>query len=180
MALARGESNSSTSVAERQTDRVDPCLPSPGRERRAQKGRDRRGAYFVSFSPAVSRAAAKRIRQEMRRSWRLPRRTDKALTDLAHIFNPVIRGWIGYFGHYRKSALHPVFRHLNLHPWVGGPCGSTSGSTGPAGGALAGPDRPAAADAVRSLVAPRGEADGWLIGAGCAERLTYGSGRAWG
>jgi RNA-directed DNA polymerase len=89
MALARGESNSSASVAEGQTDPVDPCLPSPGRERRAQKGRDRRGAYFVSFSPAVSRAAAKRIRQEMRRSWRLPRRTDKALTDLAHIFNSV-------------------------------------------------------------------------------------------
>ena len=58
--------------------------------------------------------AAKRIRQEMRRSWRLPRRTDKALTDLAHMFNPVIRGWIGYFGRYHKSALYPVFQHLNL------------------------------------------------------------------
>ena len=56
---------------------------------------DRRGAYFVSFSPGMSRAAAKRIRQEMHRSWRLPRRPDKALTDLAHMFNPVIRGWIG-------------------------------------------------------------------------------------
>ena len=81
---------------------------------RPRRARDRRGAYFVSFSPAVSRAAAKRIRQEMRRSWRLPRRTDKALTDLAHIVNPVIRGWIGYFGHYHKSALYPVFQHLNL------------------------------------------------------------------
>jgi RNA-directed DNA polymerase len=81
---------------------------------RPRRARDRRGAYFVSFSPAVSRAAAKRIRQEVRRSWRLPRRTDKALTDLAHMFNPVIRGWIGYFGHYHKSALYPVFRHLNL------------------------------------------------------------------
>jgi RNA-directed DNA polymerase len=54
------------------------------------------------------------IRQEMRRSWRLPRRTDKALTDLAHMFNPVIRGWIGYFGRYHKSALYPVFQHLKL------------------------------------------------------------------
>jgi RNA-directed DNA polymerase len=79
-----------------------------------RRARDRRGAYFVSFSPAVSRAAAKRIRQEMRRSWRLPRRTDKALPDLAHMFNPVIRGWIGYFGRYHKSALYPVFQHLNL------------------------------------------------------------------
>src|SRR6516165_12357429 len=35
----------------------------------------------------------------------------------------------------------------------------------PAGGTVAGPDRPAAADAVRSLAAPRGEATGWLMGA---------------
>ena len=79
-----------------------------------RRARDRRGAYCVSVSPAVSRAAAKRIRQAMRRSWRLPRRTDQALTDLAHRCNPVIRGWIGYFGRYHKSALDPVFQHLNL------------------------------------------------------------------
>jgi hypothetical protein len=81
---------------------------------RPRRARNRRGEYFVSFSPAISRGAAKRIRQEMRRSWCLPRRTDKDLTDLAHMFNPVIRGWIGYFGSYHKSALYPVFRHLNL------------------------------------------------------------------
>jgi RNA-directed DNA polymerase len=81
---------------------------------RPRRARNRRGEYFVSFSPAISRRAAKRIRQEMRRSWRLPRRTDKDLTDLAHMFNPAIRGWIRYFGSYHKSALYPVFRHLNL------------------------------------------------------------------
>ena len=68
----------------------------------------------MSFSPAVSRTAAKEMRQFMRRSWHLPCRTDKDLIDLAHMFNPVIRGWIGYFGSYHKSALYPVFRHLNL------------------------------------------------------------------
>ena len=40
--------------------------------------------YFVSFSPAVSRTAAKEMRQFMRRSWRLPCRTDKDLIDLAY------------------------------------------------------------------------------------------------
>ena len=68
----------------------------------------------MSFSPAVSRAAAKALRQEMRRSWRLPRRTDKDLSDLARMFNPALRGWIGYYGSYHKSALSPVFRQLNL------------------------------------------------------------------
>jgi RNA-directed DNA polymerase len=30
------------------------------------------------------------------------------------MFNPVLRGWIGYYGSYRKSALNPIFRRLNL------------------------------------------------------------------
>jgi hypothetical protein len=47
MALARGESTSSASVAERQTDPVDPCLPSPGRERRAQKGQAEFAAHAL-------------------------------------------------------------------------------------------------------------------------------------
>jgi RNA-directed DNA polymerase len=73
---------------------------------------DRHGRYFVSFSPAVSRKAAKAMRQTTR-SWRLHRRSDKDLLDLARMFNPVVRGWISYFGNYRKSALYPVLKHLN-------------------------------------------------------------------
>ena len=87
---------------------------------RPRRSRNRTGEYFVSFSPAVSRTAAKTICQVMRRSWRLPRRTDKELSDLARMFNPVLRGWIGYYGSYHKSALNPIFRRLNftLGLWV--------------------------------------------------------------
>jgi hypothetical protein len=49
MALAGGESTSSASVAEEQTDPVEPCLPSQGRER-AQKGQ-------AEDAKAVSRAS---------------------------------------------------------------------------------------------------------------------------
>src|SRR2546427_8693914 len=73
---------------------------------RPRRARNRRGEYFVSFSPAISPRAAKRIRQEMRRSWCLPRRTDKDLTDLAHMFNPVIRGWIGDRKSTRLNSSH--------------------------------------------------------------------------
>jgi RNA-directed DNA polymerase len=52
------------------------------------------------------------MRRAMRR-WRLHLRSDKALDDLAHMWNPVLRGWINYYGKFYKSALHPVFRHLN-------------------------------------------------------------------
>ena len=45
--------------------------------------------------------------------WRLHLRTDKALDDLARMWNPVLRGWINYYGKFYKSALNPVFHHLN-------------------------------------------------------------------
>lgn len=78
------------------------------------------GERFISFSPGISRAAAKRIRQTMRHDWVIPDRTDKTLTDLANMFNPIIRGWIAYYGAFRRSALTRVFRALewSLGTWV--------------------------------------------------------------
>jgi RNA-directed DNA polymerase len=87
---------------------------------RPRKSRNRDGRYFCSFSPAVGRKAEKEMRQLMRRNWRIPRRTDKDLTDLANMFNPVLRGWISYYGAFYRSALNRVFRPLDdaLVRWV--------------------------------------------------------------
>jgi RNA-directed DNA polymerase len=74
--------------------------------------RNRYGKRFVGFTPAVSAEAGKRIRRQIRR-WRLHRRTEKTLTDLARMFNTVIAGWINYYGRYHKSALYSTLRHLN-------------------------------------------------------------------
>lgn len=71
-----------------------------------------KGRYFVNFSPAISAKAARSIRETMRQ-WRLHRRTDKSLDDLAHMFNPMVRGWINYYGRFYRSALHPTFHCLN-------------------------------------------------------------------
>jgi RNA-directed DNA polymerase len=60
----------------------------------------------------VSNQAATKMRRAMKR-WRLHLRTDKALDDLARMWNPVLRGWINYYGKFYKSALNPVFHHLN-------------------------------------------------------------------
>ena len=79
---------------------------------RPRRAKNRWGKYFVSFLPAVSNEAAKKMRQEMRR-WRLHLRSDKAIEDLARMWNPVLRGWIQYYGRYYKSALYPLFCHLN-------------------------------------------------------------------
>ncbi len=47
------------------------------------------------------------------RRWHLPRRSDKAIDDLARMWNPVLRGWIQFYGRFYKSALYSVFRHFN-------------------------------------------------------------------
>jgi hypothetical protein len=56
------------------------------------------------------------------RSWHIHRQSDKAIEDLAHMLNPILRGWIQYYGKFFKSALHPVFQHLNrtLARWASG------------------------------------------------------------
>jgi RNA-directed DNA polymerase len=79
---------------------------------RPRRSKNRWGKFFINFTPAVSSRAATKMRQEMRR-WRLPLRSDKAIDDLAHMWNPVLRGWIQYYGRFYRSALYPVFRHFN-------------------------------------------------------------------
>lgn len=87
------------------------------RPRRAQNSK---GDLFTSFSPALSRTALKNINQVMRRNWKLHRRVDKSLDDLSRMFNPVIRGWFSYYGHYNRSALYQLAANINrmLVKWV--------------------------------------------------------------
>jgi group II intron reverse transcriptase/maturase len=77
---------------------------------RPTKGRD--GAVFVGFNPAVSDDAGKKMRREIRR-WRLHRRTNQTLDDLAADINPVTRGWIDYYGRFNRSRLYPTFRRID-------------------------------------------------------------------
>ena len=79
---------------------------------RPRRSKNWKGKFFINFTPAICNEAARDIRQEMRH-WHIPLRSDKTIDDLAHMWNPVLRGWIQYYGQFYKSALHPVFRHFN-------------------------------------------------------------------
>ena len=79
---------------------------------RPRRSKNRWGKYFVNFTPAVSARATKAMRHTIR-SWRLHLRSDKTLDDLSHMFNPILRGWVNYYGQYYKSALYPTFRVLD-------------------------------------------------------------------
>jgi RNA-directed DNA polymerase len=72
----------------------------------------RRGSLFWSFTPAVSQAALTNMRQTIRGT-NFRNRTQDTLEDVARELNPVLRGWIEYYGRYSPSALYPVFRHVN-------------------------------------------------------------------
>ena len=79
---------------------------------RPRRAKNRRGKLFVGFTPAISNKAKKSICDTMRR-WKMHRQTDKSLDELARVVNPVLRGWINYYGRFYKSALYRVFQHLN-------------------------------------------------------------------
>jgi RNA-directed DNA polymerase len=72
------------------------------------------GFYRASYLPAASPSALKAIRRAVR-DWSLQRRSDKGLSDLARMFNPYIRGWIGYYSHFYKSALYPTLCRIDAH-----------------------------------------------------------------
>jgi group II intron reverse transcriptase/maturase len=80
---------------------------------RPRKARNKTGQFFVSFSPAVSNTAAKAMRQQIRR-WRLHRRSNWTLQQLAQAINPIVRGWINYFGRFYRSQLaSAVLQQIN-------------------------------------------------------------------
>lgn len=84
-----------------------------------RRAKNWRGKFFVSFLPAVSNEAATAMRRVIH-DWRLHLKPDKSIEDLSRMFNPIIRGWIGYYGRLYRSRLYRVLRHLNraLVYWV--------------------------------------------------------------
>lgn len=79
---------------------------------RPRRSKSRDNKYFVNFTPAVSNKASKTMRQTIR-SWRFHLKVDRSLEDIARMFNPVLRGWINYYGRFYKSALKYTLRHMN-------------------------------------------------------------------
>jgi len=76
--------------------------------------KNRWGKLFVSFLPAISARAAKAIRQTIR-EWRMAStRNNQRLEDLARLTNPVVRGWMNYYGRFYRSKCVQVLRHLNV------------------------------------------------------------------
>ena len=131
-----------------------------------RRAKNRWGKFFVSFLPAISTKAAKAIRKTIR-EWRMAStRNNQRLEDLARFINPVVRGWMNYYGRFYRSKCVQVLRHFNE---ALGRMGATEVQAVPTPrtrvDALAGAHRATGPQAVRP-VATRRATGGWRVGAG--------------
>jgi RNA-directed DNA polymerase len=87
---------------------------------RGRGARSRNGRIFNGFLPAISPEALKAKGVELRRM-RIHRRTDLSLDDLARWLNPIVSGWINYYGRFYRTALDPLLKRVNvyLRRWAG-------------------------------------------------------------
>ena len=82
---------------------------------RARKAPTRDGmSMFAAFLPAMSGDALKAKGRTLR-GWRINLRTTSDLTGLAEWMNPVIRGWMDYYGRFYRTEMLALLRRINTY-----------------------------------------------------------------
>jgi RNA-directed DNA polymerase len=81
---------------------------------RPRSAMSKHGTFFTGFLPAVSRQALKRMSVRVR-AWRLHRWTGSEVSDLARMINPVVRGWMAYYGRFYRTVLYPLLDRINIY-----------------------------------------------------------------
>ena len=82
------------------------------RPRRARN--KRQDVNFTSFLPAMSREKLTEKGREVRQ-WRLHRRPNDTLGDLAEAINPIVRGWMTYWGRFYRTEMDPLLMRINTY-----------------------------------------------------------------
>jgi RNA-directed DNA polymerase len=75
--------------------------------RRRSARNSQNGKLFLSFLPAVSKEALKSMRAKIKESG-MRRKTDTTIEEIAKEMNPILNGWLNYYGKYSPSALYPM------------------------------------------------------------------------
>jgi RNA-directed DNA polymerase len=86
---------------------------------RQRTAKDRNGQMFMRFLPAISKDAKEKISREIR-SWRVHRQIGLTFAGLARRVNPVVAGWMRYYGRFYRSALYPLLARINAYlvQWI--------------------------------------------------------------
>ena len=80
----------------------------------------RQKVVFTSFLPGPSKKAIMGMRATVKQNWKLSSKTQWDLEKLARAFNPVIRGWINYYGKFNRRDMADFAKYLNrqLERWA--------------------------------------------------------------
>jgi RNA-directed DNA polymerase len=81
---------------------------------RPRKTKIRSGAMSLSFLPAVSPEALKAMGHRLRR-WRIHMHTGLDLKQIATFINPIVAGWMNYYGRFYRSQLYPFLTRINTY-----------------------------------------------------------------
>jgi hypothetical protein len=85
---------------------------------RPRTARRKSGGNYLAFLPAISKDALNKIGAEVR-SWRLHRRVNTTFAELAKTINPIVAGWMQYYGRFYRSALYPLLGRSVARCWRG-------------------------------------------------------------
>jgi RNA-directed DNA polymerase len=72
------------------------------------------GTIFTSFQPAMSPVALKAKSLELRR-WRIHKRTAMDLRELSEWLNPIVRGWMNYYGEFNRPEMYSLLQRINTY-----------------------------------------------------------------
>lgn len=85
-----------------------------GYEFRPRSARRKDGKRFTSFLPAISPDALK-AKSGRLREMRIHLRTDLTLDALADWLNPILAGWMRYYGRFYRSKLYPLLLRVSFY-----------------------------------------------------------------
>lgn len=80
---------------------------------RPRSVQDNKGKFFVSFSPAVSRKSLKAMRLKIKEHTLIKGGFSQSIEEVAKSINPIIHGWINYYGKFNKSSMSAIYGYIN-------------------------------------------------------------------
>lgn len=81
---------------------------------RPRLAQNRTGQIYASFTLAASKDALTAMGQQIRR-WRINKRTSADLAEIASWINPIVRGWMNYYGRFRRSEIYRLLQRINTY-----------------------------------------------------------------
>lgn len=79
---------------------------------RPRMTRNWKGKHFVGFLPAISKASAQHIRDKIKELAIPTKRSLYTLEEVAKLINPLVQGWINYYGKFYPSELKKVLNYV--------------------------------------------------------------------